>query len=387
MPMGRAGSRLDFRLFRRSLCDSGSTGFGAQFDELAMPDSSRHEDDPEKTRFSFEVPDGASEELQAKVEALRQPSSYPGDARSIETVETHMSWVFLTEFHAYKLKKPIRTRWLDHTTIDARKSACETELELNRRLAPDVYLAVVPVVDSDRGLRVEADGEPVDWLVKMRRLPEERMLDACIEHGEVREAEVDAVASVLSDFYERTESAPLPGTDYVRRLNSDIESKRKSLEQPRYRLASADIRAVAEGLERWADEFREILEVRSSKVVDAHGDLRPEHVCLESAPVIIDCLEFDRSLRLLDPVSELSFLALECERLGADWIGDHLLDAYRKSTGDDFPPPLVRFYKSYHALVRAAVAVWHLDDHALDHFDKWRKKGTRYLNLAPLAAS
>ena len=171
---------------------------------------------------------------------------------------------------------------------------------------------------------------------------------------------------------------------YRRRTASDIESKRVSLEQPRYGLACAEIQAVIAGQRRWLERHGDLLESRASTVVDAHGDLRPEHVCVVQQPMVIDCLDFDRELRLLDPVSELSFLALECRRLGSAWIGKRLLATYAETTGDHVPSRLTAFYQSYHAVVRAAVAVWHLDDHALDHSDSWRERASQYLDLARL---
>lgn len=325
----------------------------------------------------------AGDQLAATVAALCRPATYPEQVRRIESIETHMSWVFLTDDHAYKLKKPIRTANLDNTTLEARHHSCETELRLNRRLAPDIYLGVVPLASSEGTLRVEGVGTPIDWLVKMRRLPSERMLDVCIARGTVERADIDRLAAVLVSFYAGAERAASNGQTYRDWIAADIESKRASLEQPQYGLRHADIRAVVARQERWLARDGHVLEARADSVVDAHGDLRPEHVCLEPRPVVIDCLEFDRRLRLLDPVSELSFLALECRRLGAPWIGVQLLTGYAERTGDHAPAPLIPFYQSYHALVRAAVAIWHLDDEAArKRTNYWRERSNFYLRIA-----
>ncbi len=316
------------------------------------------------------------------VAALHRPASYPGAVARVEAIETHMSWVFLTEEHAYKLKKPIRTAHLDHSTVAKRRVACQTELALNRRLAETVYLAVVPVVRTSDGVRVDGTGTPVDWLVKMRRLPGECMLDAKIAGDDVAPGAVDALAATLSDFYRHAEPAGCDGAAHYDRYATDIRAKRASLTKPYYGLEARDIDAATGAQQAWLASHRSVLEARGSRVVDAHGDLRPEHICLTREPVIIDCLEFDRSLRLLDPVSELSFLALECERLGARWIGDALLDGYAGRTGDEPADALVPFYKSYHALVRAAVAVWHIDDQVIDNEAHWRAKAAAYLQRA-----
>jgi aminoglycoside phosphotransferase family enzyme len=327
-------------------------------------------------------PDGR-ERLAELVDALRRPDSYGGAVGRVDAIETHMSWVFLTEVHAYKLKKPMRTDLFDHATIAARRRACATELRLNLRLAPSVYLAVVPVVRSAEALRVEGEGEIVDWLVKMRRLPADRMLDVSIERKAVSEDDIDHLSATLARFFLGAEPVTLDGTQYRERIATDIAAKRASLAQPRYGLDSADIDAVYAGQHEWLARHGALLEERAARVVDGHGDLRPEHVCLERPPVIIDCLEFSKQLRSLDPVSELAFLALECRRLGAAWIGERMLANYAARTGDRAPAELVPFYESHHALIRAAIAVWHLDDDTrADAGELYRERARGYLHMA-----
>jgi aminoglycoside phosphotransferase family enzyme len=122
--------------------------------------------------------------------------------------------------------------------------------------------------------------------------------------------------------------------------------------------------------------------VRARRIIEAHGDLRPEHICLTDPPVIIDCLEFNRNLRLLDPVDELSFLGLECERLGAPLVGATMLDLYREATGDAPAEELIAFYKSYRACLRAKIAAWHLRDSEIREPEKWPALARTYLELA-----
>jgi aminoglycoside phosphotransferase family enzyme len=331
---------------------------------------------------SIEVADGMQDHVSATVTALRQPSGYPDEEGIVEAIETHMAWVFLTERHAYKLKKPLRTGLIDWTTVDARRQSCEVELALNRRLAAPVYRAVVPVAQTREGLRVDGDGSAVDWLVKMRRLPRRQMLDACIERGAVGRDSVRFLAAKLSAFYDRAAPLGWSAARYLGRLRANIRAKGGTLERPHYGLDRSQVRRVVAGLLRWTDRHTRLLGPRGARVVDAHGDLRAEHVCLTDPPMVIDCLEFNRSLRLHDPVSDLSFLSLECDRLGAPGMGERLLARYRRHTGDVFSPALVPFYESYHALIRAAIAVWHLDDPQYRDSDEWRRQAETYLRLA-----
>jgi aminoglycoside phosphotransferase family enzyme len=317
----------------------------------------------------------------ATAQALHSPRSFPGSEAHIECIETHMSWVFLTRALAYKLKKPSRTAYFDYTSLGARRRACELELQLNRRLAASVYRAVVPVTSRAGELEVEGSGEIVEWLVKMRRLPSDRMLDARIASNAVTPAEVDAVASVLSRFYTAAPKAGLDGAQYAEHLATDLEAKCASLLQPRYDLEPGAVRAAFEALTGWLRVHSAWVEARGPLVCEAHGDLRPEHVCLEVEPVIVDCLDFDRGLRLLDPWSELAFLELECRRLGNAWMGPRLAWRYVQETKDSAPEPLRGFYQGYHAFVRAAVAAWHLDEPG-QNLDQWRGRAAEYLRLA-----
>lgn len=324
--------------------------------------------------------------LRDKVAHLSHPESYPDRPAAVEVVQTHMSVVFLTEHHAWKLKKPVRHDFLDFSTLDARRADCEEELRLNRRLAREVYLEVVPLTVTPRGaLRLGGDGAAVEWLVKMRRLPAQRMLDYAIRHGGVTREDVRRFALALASFYRRAEPVALGAAQYRQRLERDVRGNLDGLSAPEYSMPADRVRSVTARqlavLEREAPLFD--ARVAARRIVEGHGDLRPEHVCLGPEPLFIDCLEFNREWRLLDPADELAYLAMECEYAGAPWIGEVVFETYREATGDDPPAVLVRFYKAYRATVRAKLSAWHLKDNP-DPADqgKWTARAQRYLELA-----
>lgn len=325
--------------------------------------------------------------LDTSVAVLQRLESYPDDVECVEAIEKWREWIFLTDQYVYKLKKPLRTRRIDYSTIDARREACNREVRLNRRLAASVYLDVVPLSLSQHGGRVAVDGTPVDWLIKMRRLPSERMLDVRIEKQSVSRDEIDRLGAKLSQFYREETPVGWKGDEYRRRVETNIDAKRVTLERRRCGLSTSTVRAVISAHKSWLDDHQQLLEERAGRVVDAHGDLRPEHVCLEQDPVIIDCLDFVREFRLLDPLSELSFLALECRNLGAPWIGERLLRAYEEHTGDDVSAALLPFYESYHALTRATIATWYLDDPGVSRPEVLRTQAETYLERAHQAVS
>lgn len=329
----------------------------------------------------------ASEEIDtgAKLAFLRRPTSFPDPTRRVDTVETHMSWVFLTDDYAYKLKKPVRLAPFDARTLAARRRYCNDEVRLNRRLAPDVYLGVVALrVDAHGRLRLGGDGAVVDWLVQMRRLPARHMLDHALRAGTLHRDDLRRVAAHLAAFYLAAPRLTIDAGAYRAAFARDVDRNRRALVRPVYGLAPGPVRdlcaaqrALLAARPDWFDE-----RVKSHRIVDGHGDLRPEHVCLAPRVAIIDCLEFARAPRIVDPADELGFLALECERLGSPAAALRLLRTYGELTGDRPRAGLVHFYQGFRAGLRARIAIRHLDEEQFRHAPEWRRRAEAYLGLA-----
>jgi len=324
-------------------------------------------------------------EVAEEVAFLKLPQSYAEGPTTVEAVETHLAWVFLTDWHAYKLKKPVCYPFLDFTTLEARRLDAMEEVRLNRRLAPGVYLGVIPLTVDDRGrLGLDLPGTPVDWLVKMRRLPRTQMLDYAIAAGTVQDTAVVGVVELLVTFYRHAPSIPVSPAAYRARFLADIGADALGLAEPRYSLPAELVALTAAAQRAFVERRGDLLESRAfqGRIVEGHGDLRPEHVCLGPPPVIIDCVEFNRAFRILDPADELAYLAMECERLGAPRIGETLLDRYVALSGDHPPTPLLHFYQSVRATLRAKLAAWHLDDPTVPYPSQWFNRAHAYLSLA-----
>lgn len=322
--------------------------------------------------------------VEAKVRFLLRPDAYPERPERVETVETHMSWVFLLDGYAYKLKKPVRYDFLDFSTLDARRHDSEEEVRLNRRLAPDVYLGTLPLTLGAGGhLQLGGAGEVVDWLVRMRRLPTERMLDHAIRDHTVGEADVGRVAAALARFYLSAPPIELEPAAYRQRLAERVNDNLRELILPAFGLPVDIVQSISSTQLELIQREPGLFDRRAAeqRIVEGHGDLRPEHVCLEPT-LFIDCLEFQRDYRILDAADELAFLALECERLGGAWVGDILFRTYAEITGDQPPERLLRFYKSYRACLRAKITIWHLKDAEVANPEKWSNRAMEYLGLA-----
>ena len=299
-----------------------------------------------------------------------------------------MSWVFVAGDRVYKLKKPVHYAFLDFRTLKAREKNCREEVRLNRRLAPNVYLGVVSLtVDEGGRFAISGRGEVIDWLVEMQRLPDQLMLDQAIlthriDHG--RTGLLDPVVDLLVDFYKTCPPAKISPSAYTQQFAREHAINAAVLSDPRFDLDGAEVRdalaRVRHGLDDGAASLKE--RVKRGRIVEGHGDLRPEHICLSDPPVIIDCLEFSHALRLVDPFDELTYLTLECEILDAGWVGEHIIEGCAEGLHDKPSPSLLDFYWTYRACLRARLALAHLLEPNPRTPEKWVPLARRYLQLA-----
>ena len=326
---------------------------------------------------------GSAPDLAAKVAYLADPRHFAGHPRAVEVIETHFAWVFLAGSRALKLKKPVHQASMDYRTLAARERACRAELKLNRRLAPGVYLRVIPLWRRRDGTFSRRAGvRIVDWLIEMRRLPAARRLDALLARGAAEGRDWRRLLMRLGTFFGGAERRPMSDRAYLARLRREIASSARELTAPDLGLASGTVAALERSQLEFLARHGRLLEGRGARLIDGHGDLRPEHVFLGARPAVsvIDCLEFDPDLRRLDPAEEIAFLALECARLAGAGAAAGLLSEYRCVTGDPAPQALTDFYMSRRAAVRAQISAWHLRDKAFAaQRSLWRTRAYSYL--------
>lgn len=295
-----------------------------------------------------------------------------------------MSWVFLAGDKVYKLKKPIRLPYLDFSSLERRRVACEAELSLNRRLAPDVYQSVTPLVRSQGRLGIGGTGEVVDWLVVMRRLDESGTLEHALLAKTLTPRQLDPLIEVLARFYQRTSKVAISPEDLLRGWRQGLADNRHVLLNPRFRLPVGLVLRLDHRLGRFLSERSDRLRARAwhRRIVDGHGDLRPEHIWLEPPVRIIDCLEFNTRLRRIDPLDEIAFLTVECERLGGARHGEYIRRHLVNRLPGGFDPSLFAFYRCYRATLRARLAIAHLLDPQVRTPEKWPHLTRAYLELA-----
>jgi aminoglycoside phosphotransferase family enzyme len=363
----------------------------------------------------------------AEVVAFLRDRAWPDDPPAL--VETHLSWVFLTGERAYKLKKPIRLDFVDARSVEARRRDCRAEVTLNGRLAPGVYLGTRAVRRRvDGGLELAPpqhhepdepsdDGGVVDWLVEMRRLPDDGMLDRRLAHGLPSAVELDGLADHLATFY--LGAARHPRTPAAHRAVLTGGLTRDLAVLRRHAADLDDHPGGTDGTDRagrpgrtdrtdrtdrtgrevpaWLDRLDHLegdllgllagddIGARGVAVVDGHGDLRPEHVLLGPPPLVIDCITYDPALRRLDPYHDLALLVVEADLLGVPAFGPALLRRFADRTHDEPTGPVLATACALRAVTRARLSVAHLDDRPDGRRDRpghWAGRARRYLALA-----
>jgi len=309
------------------------------------------------------------------IRGLLSPGAYPHNPPDVELRQTHISYVFLAGDFVYKLKKPLDLGFLDFTTLAKRRHYCNEELVLNRRLCDETYLDVVPVVAREDGARVDAEGEPVDYAVKMRRLPEDGMMTSMLAQETVTSAHLERLARKVAEFHDTSERndtiTDLGGFDTAKgNWQENFEQTAsfigRTIEQQQF----DDIKAF---IEREVKENQDLFRVREKegRIRDCHGDMRSDAVCfVRDGVCIFDCIEFNERFRYSDVASDVAFLAMDLEYRGHRDLADELLGCYLSATADSTLPLVLPFYKCYRAYVRGKVDGFQLDQAEIDDAQK-----------------
>jgi len=318
---------------------------------------------------------------------LRLPGSYPHRPDTVRPVQTHISWVFIAPPFVFKVKKPVNLGFLDFSTLEKRRYFCEREVELNRRLAPEVYLGVVRIYKTASGFSFEGEGEIVEHSVKMRELPHGGFLSELLAKGLVGEPEIDRVVLRLHRFYQS--ETPKPeieqwGTPEKLKISTDenfaqVES-----------FIGKTISAVAfKAIQHFTNQFYVANEklfferIQQHRILDCHGDLHLDHIHLSpEATTIFDCIEFNDRFRFIDIANDLAFLAMDFDFERRRDLGNLLLRNAARDFGDSGMLKIANFYKCYRAFVRGKVGSIQASEPETVRPEEHRKQAARYFRLA-----
>jgi len=312
------------------------------------------------------------------------------EAAGFELIETHISWVFLGAADVFKVKRPVDLGFLDFTTLEKRREACDAEVRLNRRLAPEVYIDVVPITLNAEGVHeIAGRGTAVEWAVHMRRLPVERRADELLQAGRLEPRHVDLLASHVSRFHEgaRCDTETSRHGDVV----TIRHNVKENFDQTRASIGDYLNPEQARQIEAWQlhvleDEDRFTARVDAGRVRDGHGDLRLEHVYFGSdeSITIIDCIEFNERFRYGDVAADIAFLSMDLAWHGRVDLAERFLARYARESNDYDLYSVVNFYESYRAFVRGKVASLLADDAEASTAarERARREARRYFMLA-----
>jgi aminoglycoside phosphotransferase family enzyme len=305
-------------------------------------------------------------ELPVLIKALLNPEAYPEPPQRIELVQTQISYVFLAGNLVYKIKKPVDFGFLDFTTLEKRRHFCRKEVELNRRLCPDAYLGVVAVTKEKDNYTVGGRGKAEEYAVKMRRLPQQAMMDVLLTEKKVTPEMIKQVAGILAEFHRN--AATGGEINEIGGINAVKKNTSENFEQTERYAGPIVPRETFERIKDYTQGFIQkntpFFHQRAEKgrIRDCHGDLHAAHICFGEKICIYDCIEFIDRLRYTDVAAEIAFLAMDLDHYGRHDLSDIFVRAYVKQSGDGELMKLLDFYKCYRAYVRFKIGCSQYDD-------------------------
>lgn len=296
------------------------------------------------------------------IAALMEPGAYPEPTGAVSLIQTHISWVFITDNYAYKVKKPLDLGFLNFTTLRRRHYYLHQELLLNRRLCPEIYLAVLPIAARLTGVKVGGQGRPVEYILRMRRLPQDRMMDEVADRRELRREHLDRIIARLAPFYEEADTGPhinRYGEPAIIAYNHEENFSRTEALVGRMlsRELFEEVRAYARGfLAQNRRLFRR--RIREGRIRDCHGDLHMKNICLANGVQIFDCIEFNPRFRYGDVAADIDFLAMDLDFHGFRELSRYFVERFAGASGDPDLLLVLNFYKCYRAYVRGKINVF-----------------------------
>jgi hypothetical protein len=317
---------------------------------------------------------------------MLSPRFYPHRPRRVHHIQTHISSVFLAGELVYKVKKPVDFGFLDYSTLRKRAYWCRREVELNRRLAPDLYLGTARIYRRGREYSLEPFGAVAEYAVVMKRLPEERLFSSLMARGRATLAQARRVARRVAVFHGTAREAPLPNRR-LGLLRQNLEENFRQTEPYIGRTVSpSDYRTVYDYNRRFLESRLFLLKkrVRDGRIRDCHGDLHAEHICITNGIEIFDCLEFSSRLRNCDVAAEIAFLYMDLLFHRHPHLARAFIDEYIRLTGDWEIRLLLSFYACYRAVVREKVESFRFSDPLVppEQQKASRRRAARYFHLA-----
>ena len=321
------------------------------------------------------------------VDALLCPTAYPEDPGKIELIQTHISFVFLTKNFVYKVKKPVNFGFLDFSTLKKRWFFCEKELELNRRLCPEIYLEVVPINQSSI-IKINGVGETVEYALKMKRLPQEKIMTVLLNENKVDNKIIDEIAKKIAQFHSNAQTSTeieAFGSLKIIKINWDenFSQTQKYIDKT---VPAAEFQFIQNRVNSFMETRESLFEkrIKNGKIRDCHGDLHSGNIFITDKICIFDAIEFNDRFRYSDVASDVAFLAMDLDFQKRSNLSAYFIERYVLYSSDEQLLMLLPFYKCYRAYVRGKVISFKLDDPNVGNEEKAAatKNAQAYFKLA-----
>ena len=321
------------------------------------------------------------------VEALLTPEAYPQEPGKIELIQTHISFVFLTKNYVYKVKKAVNFGFLDFSSLEKRRVFCRKELELNKRLCPEIYLEVVPINKSN-AIKIKGDGETVEYALKMKRLPQERIMTILLKENKVDKKTIDEIAQIVAQFHSKAQTNPEIsefGSLKIVRTNWD-ENFAQTTKYINQTIPQKEFQFIQTKINDFMAKNKPLFESRiaDKRIRDCHGDLHSGNIFITDRICVFDAIEFNDRFRYSDVVADVAFLAMDLDFQQRSDLANHFIERYLAYSKDQQLKSLLPFYKCYRAYVRGKVISFKLDDPNITSQEKESatKEAQAYFKLA-----
>ena len=321
------------------------------------------------------------------VDALLKSEAYEEEPGHVEMVQTHISYVFLTRNFVYKVKKSVNFGFLDFTTLEKRRFFCEKELELNRRLCGDMYLEVVPI-NKSKTIQIKGQGETVEYALKMKRMPQEKIMTTLLEEKRVDDILIGQIAKIIAEFHAKAETnkriSDIGSLATVKtNWDENFEQTKEFIDKT---VSAADFELMRKKIGTFMDENKALFDKRvfEGRVRDCHGDIHSGNIFVTDRIYIFDAIEFNERFRYSDVAADMAFLAMDLDFKNRTDLSNIFVKKYVEYSGDQELMKLLPFYKCYRAYVRGKVVGFKIKDPCVCNKEKKEatEQAKEYLKLA-----
>ncbi|MEM0077294.1 MAG: gluconokinase [Thermoproteota archaeon] len=319
---------------------------------------------------------------------MLKPETYDEPVEYVKVVQTHISWVFLTGKYAYKVKKPVNFGFLDYSTLEKRKFFCEQEVALNSRLSKELYLGALPITEKGGKLKVNGEGNVVEYTVKMKELPSTALMSNLLKENKVSKNDVQRIAEILSDFHSRAltggevnEGGNLKTIKF--NWNENFDQTREFIGET---IEKEEFYEIKRKVDTYMESNVELFDrrIKNGRIRDCHGDVHSGSIFITNKIYIFDCIEFNTRFRYSDVAAEVAFLSMDLKYHGKEDLSKHFVKSYINFSSDEELLKLLPFYECYRAYVRGKVTSFILNDRniGLEEKSKIINTAKKYFKLS-----